>query len=389
MEASMTIRTSEFYKLFLLGFLILSITSLLIACGGGEEEDTESSNPNGSSISDEERAALFGSSEDTESSNTTAANTPQTNNTSTQTSPTNSPAPTATPNPIVTSNDQAARILWAKLTECISVDVQDVKVDIALDNEWIAMPSASSPQEFGAWKIDSYGNINPHNKTGRDWNKFIDSACESDDVKLAATDVLNKTDAISVLWSQLSKCNPELNISYLESEKDQINGSWVVRTTVNYNDDYGLWNVDRDASVTPLNARANEVWKSLSILLVPDDNKTDELGRPIPQQLPENTNTSTNNSQNNDSVNSTDISKCSPVIRTNTEAQNRVYGHLSSCYPNASISSVIWDAGLHYWIIVTNENESSSTWNVDRDGTVTPANSSAETTNDLADSGNC
>ncbi|MFL2803544.1 MAG: hypothetical protein ACJ0BB_01360 [Dehalococcoidia bacterium] len=145
----MTIRTSEFYKLFVLGFIILSLTAVFISCGGGEEETTDSSAPNGSSLTDEERAALFGSSEDTESPNTTAANTPQTNNASTQTSPTNSPAPTATPNPIVTSNDQAARILWAKLTECISVDVQDVKVDIALDNEWIAMPSASSPQEFG------------------------------------------------------------------------------------------------------------------------------------------------------------------------------------------------------------------------------------------------
>ena len=360
---------------------------LISVCGGEEDESTEGSTSNGSSLSDEERAALFSSDNDKPNITPSSTETVSTNsNTQSSSAPIN---PTPTPNPVVTTNDQAARILWAKLTECISVDVQDVKVDIALDNEWIAMPSASSPQEFGAWKIDSYGNINPHNKTGRDWNKFIDSACESDDVKLAATDVLNKTDAISVLWSQLSKCNPELNISYLESEKDQINGSWVVRTTVNSNDDYGVWNVDRDASVTPLNARANEVWKSLSILLVPDDNKTDELGRPIPQQLPENTNTSTNNSQNNDSVNSTDISKCSPVIRTNTEAQNRVYGHLSSCYPNASISSVIWDAGLHYWIIVTNENESSSTWNVDRDGTVTPANSSAETTNDLADSGNC
>ena len=383
----MTIRTSKFYNLAILVFLLISTTMLISVCGGEEDEPTEGSTSNGSSLSDEERAALFSSDNDKPNITPSSTEAVSTNsNTESSSAPIN---PTPTPNPVVTTNDQAARILWAKLTECISVDVQDVKVDIALDNEWIAMPSASSPQEFGAWKIDSYGNINPHNKTGRDWNKFIDSACESDDVKLAATDVLNKTDAISVLWSQLSKCNPELNISYLESEKDQINGSWVVRTNVNSNDDYGVWNVDRDASVTPLNARADEVWKSLSILLVPSNDKTDELGRPIPHQLPDDTNTSTNNSQNNDSVNSTEISKCSPVIRTNTEAQNRVYGHLSSCYPNTSISSVIWDAGLHYWIIVTNELESSSTWNVDRDGTVTPANSSAETTDDLAKSGAC
>ena len=368
----MTIRTSKFYNLAILVFLLISTTMLLSVCGGEEDESTEGSTSNGSSLSDEERAALFSSDNDKPNTATSSTETVSTSsNTESSSVPIN---PTPTPNPVVTTNDQAARILWAKLTQCVSVDVADVKVDVALENEWIAMPSDSSPQEFGTWKIDSFGKISPHNQIGRDWNQFIDSECKSDLVKLAATDVLNKTDAISVLWSQLSKCNPELNISYLESEKDQINGSWVVRTTVNSNDDYGVWNVDRDASVTPLNARADEVWKSLSILLGSDE------------ETPEQPSDSTSNE---DTVNKSDISKCSPVIRTNTEAQNRVYGHLSSCYPNTSISSVIWDAGLHYWIIVTNALESSSTWNVDRDGTVTPANSSAETTDDLAKSGAC
>jgi len=334
-------------------FTLACITILLFqGCGGSEEE------PELLSASEQERAALFNNVPDTNDSPTT-----------------NNKKPTETSDSLILADDKdAARLLWVYITQCVSIDITDIKVNTALADEWIAMPTDTSPQQFGAWRINKSGLITPHNSHAKEWNLFVESQCDSQIMQPSATDVLNDSDAISVLWTQLAKCNPELTINYLTSKKDKKTGSWVVVTSPNSNDDYGVWNVDRDASITPLNSRADQVWKELKVLL-PADTDTD---------------TDTDTDSANSTVNHVTTSKCSPVIRTIIEAKNRTWSHLSSCYPNIKVGNAIWDPGEHIWLVVTEErtgtelfNAKPSLWKVFRDGSIVPGNSSAILTGEV------
>ena len=99
---------------------------IFLFCSGSSVSFKCLKNPNksnGSSLSDEERAALFSSDNDKPNTATSSTETVSTSsNTESSSAPIN---PTPTPNPVVTTNDQAARILWAKLTQCVSVDVAE------------------------------------------------------------------------------------------------------------------------------------------------------------------------------------------------------------------------------------------------------------------------
>ncbi|HBR64972.1 MAG TPA: hypothetical protein DEA18_04150, partial [Dehalococcoidia bacterium] len=75
-----------------------------------------------------------------------------------------------------------------------------------------------------------------------------------------------QSEASIVLWTQLAKCHPELPVSMLIAQKSQQTGDWVVVSDPNYSmDDYGVWSVERDATIKPLNDRAKEVWSALSL----------------------------------------------------------------------------------------------------------------------------
>jgi hypothetical protein len=136
-------------------------------------------------------------------------------------------------------------------------------------------------------------------------------------------------------------------------------------------DDYGVWSVERDATIKPLNDRAKEVWSALSL-------SSSSIGN---------------------SSNTTEIAAgCTPVIRNEQEVNDRMYSHLSSCYPDLRQAEMITtrDPIKHVWLVVTNEPSANNTpewkksvWSVDGSGRVLPRNTSAIAANAIVERGKC
>jgi len=126
------------------------------------------------------------------------------------------------PTPVVQDESAAIRHMWVYVTECVDIDKGHIKVDRGIGAEWMIMPTESSSQEFGTWRIISSGEILPHNSRAELWEKYLGSDCDTNILKPAATDVLTNSDAATLLWTQLAKCNPELPVDALSAQLTRI-----------------------------------------------------------------------------------------------------------------------------------------------------------------------
>lgn len=281
--------------------------------------------------------------------------------------------PTPVPTPLITNDSEAGRELWVYLTKCVSVDIDHLNVNTATKGDWLIKPANNSPQEFGTWLIKPSGAILAHNSKAGLWDSYLKGNCDNTIMAPAATDVLDETGAATVLWTQLAKCHPELPVSMLIAHRSQQTGDWVVVSDPSYAmDDYGVWSVERDATIKPLNERATEVWAALSL-----------------------------SSDAASSANTAEIAAgCTPVIRNLQEANDRIYAFLSSCYPyltpDEMTMSTTRDPMKHVWLVVTSEPSADNTtewkqsvWSVDGSGKVIPTNASARATLAIVDAGKC
>ena len=279
--------------------------------------------------------------------------------------------PTAVPTPVISNEIEAGRMLWVFLTKCVSIDVAHLEINTATQGDWLIKPAEYSPQEFGTWLVKPSGDILPHNGKAGLWDSYIKGNCDTSFMSPAATDVQDEFGAATALWTQLAKCHPELPVEMLVAQKSQQTGDWVVVSDPTYfMDDYGVWSVERDATVKPLNERAKDVWAALS--LSDSDTSTSD-----PTEI---------------------AAGCTPVIRNLEEANDRMYAFLSSCFPELQQSEMTTnrDTINHVWLVVTNEpyvdntaEKKKSVWSVDGSGRVLPRNSSAEATMAIVDAGNC
>ena len=348
------------FKGILIPILLIMSAFLLISCGGGDDVAPE----------DCEKAfnADAGIWECIEGGTNTGSGSEGTSNT-VSSNPITQPTPL--PTPTITNETEAGRELWVYLTKCVSVDVGHLQVNTATKGDWLIKPASNSPQQFGTWLIKPSGDILPHNSKAGLWDSYLKGNCDTTIMSPAATDVLDGTGASTVLWTQLAKCHPELPLGMLIAQRSQQTGDWVVVSDPNYAmDDYGVWSVERDATIKPLNERANEVWAALSL----------------------------SNDQSSPS-NTTEIAAgCTPVIRNLQEANDRIYSFLSSCFPDLKQSEMTTtrDPMKHVWLVVTNEpyvdnttERKKSVWSVDGSGRVLARNSSSVATMAIVDAGKC
>ncbi len=346
---------------FLTLVLLFVVTAgLLLSCGGSEEETVECEK-------------VFNAAEGTWECETEAGSADAVKETNSSNGNANAVAePTLVPTPAITSETTAGKELWVFLTKCISIDVGHLTVNTANKGNWLITPATDSPQEFGTWLIKPSGELVPHNSKAELWNTYLKGNCDNNIMSPAATDVITQNDAATVLWTQLAKCHPEMPVSMLIAQKSQQTGDWVIVSDPQYSmDDYGVWSVKRDATIKPLNDRAKEVWLALAL----------------------------SNESVGDSSNTTEIAAgCTPVIRNEQEANDRMYSYLSSCYPDLRQSEMITtrDPMKHVWLVVTSEPSADNTtewkksiWSVDGSGRVLPRNSSAKATQGIVDGGNC
>lgn len=279
--------------------------------------------------------------------------------------------PTPVPTPVISNETEAGRELWVFLTKCVSIDIAHLEINTATKGDWLIKPASNSPQEFGTWIVKPSGDLLPHNGKAGLWDSYIKGNCDTSFMSPAATDVQNEAGAATALWTQLAKCHPELPVNMLVAQKSQQTGDWVVVSDPKYlMDDYGVWSVERDATIKPLNERAKEVWAGLS--LSSDDTSTSD-----PTEV---------------------AAGCTPVIRNLQEANDRMYAFLSSCFPEMRQSEMKTnrDTIKHVWLVVTNEpyvdntsERKKSVWSVDGSGRVRPQNSSAIATMAIVDAGKC
>ena len=347
-------------KIALFPVLFIVGIFLLFSCGGADEEaNTDCDKVFNSSTG--EWDCIDGS----------AAPSPSTSGSSELASTSPSVQPTPVPTPVISNELEAGRELWVFLTKCVSIDVTDLEINTATKGNWLIKPAGFSPQEFGTWLVKPSGDLLPHNGKAGLWDSYIKGNCDTSFMSPAATDVQDEFGAATALWTQLAKCHPELPVEMLVAEKSQQTGDWVVVSDSEYlMDDYGVWSVERDATIKPLNERAKEVWAALSL----------------------------SSSGTSDSEPTEIAAGCTPVIRNLQEANDRMYAFLSSCFPELQQSEMKTnrDTINHVWLVVTNEpyvdntsERKKSVWSVDGSGRVRPRNSSADATMAIVDSGNC
>jgi len=345
-------------KLFLFPVLFVVTLIIVISCGGGDEEvDADC---------DKVFNASKGEFECVDGSANPSPATSVSNDTTSS-----SPRIVPTPTPVINNETEAGRELWVFLTKCVSIDVAHLEINTATKGDWLVKPASHSPQEFGTWLIKPSGDVIPHNGKASLWDSYIKGNCDTSFMSPSATDVQNEAGAATALWTQLAKCHPELPVNMLIAQKSQQTGDWVVVSDPSYSmDDYGVWSVERDATIKPLNERAKEVWAALAL-------SSDEVGSSDPTEI---------------------AAGCSPVIRNLEEAKDRMYAFLSSCFPELRQSEMKTnrDTIRHVWLVVTDEPYADNTserkksiWSVDGEGRIQARNSSAKATMAIVDAGNC
>jgi len=169
----------------------------------------------------------------------------------------------------VQAGNDARNLVWAYLSRCVSFDPQDL-VSYQVQNDWYVKAQLDSSQQFGIWKIDSFsGRLNPHDPLADEWQKFLDSNCNSATssilvlptqtprLVLPAPVLQTSSDAINTVWAYLVKCFPDLKTTDFEAAYDAPAGEYLVKDKGSANF-YGVWRVDKTyGKITPDNDRAS------------------------------------------------------------------------------------------------------------------------------------
>jgi len=189
--------------------------------------------------------------------------------------------PLATPTAVPVANQTEARnLVWAHLSQCVSLDLQQLEA-VPVREVWLVQIPSGRPQQYGIWKVESStGDLKPHNLLARQWQSVIDSQCDPEELAAllpptptltpqptptstprptptpSPTPVLRSTsDAVATLWAHLVGCFPTLSTNDLEATLDPPAGEYIVKDKAS--SVFGVWRVRTDnGSISPDNARA-------------------------------------------------------------------------------------------------------------------------------------
>ncbi|MDA0733062.1 MAG: hypothetical protein O2909_01565 [Chloroflexi bacterium] len=191
-----------------------------------------------------------------------------------------SPTPTeipaaAIPVPTVTTpgnDDQARNLVWAYLTQCVSIKVNDLEAR-QIQGEWFVQAAGEPSDQYGLWKVDpSSGVIQAHNIRARQWEPLINQDCTPGlfsgfftptPSPLLNSDITEASQAVTTLWATLVNCYPNMAIDDLQATLNSAKGEWVVTAKTNISANYGVWAVASDGTVSPKNRQAQGVFDQL------------------------------------------------------------------------------------------------------------------------------
>ena len=121
--------------------------------------------------------------------------------------------------------EQARNLVWAYLTQCVTINVNDLEVR-RIQGEWFVQCAGESPDQYGLWKVNpSAGLIQAHNIRARQWGALINQECTTalssgfftpTPSPLLNADVTEDTQAVTTLWATLVNCYPNIEVDGLQ-----------------------------------------------------------------------------------------------------------------------------------------------------------------------------
>ncbi|HEU0021586.1 MAG TPA: hypothetical protein VFR55_07945 [Dehalococcoidia bacterium] len=183
--------------------------------------------------------------------------------------PTNIPIPAAT---VMATADEARNQVWAYLTQCVSININDLEAR-QIQGEWFVQAAGESPDQYGLWKVDpNFGLVQAHNIRARQWEPLVNQNCTPEQFNgfftptpspLRNSEVTEAPQAVTILWATLVNCYPNMETGDLQATLDPARGEWVVTANTDVSSNYGVWAVASDGTVSPKNRQAQGVFDQL------------------------------------------------------------------------------------------------------------------------------
>ena len=118
---------------------------------------------------------------------------------------------------------------------------------------WIVKTKENAETNYGRWRVRRDSKLFPIDSVARIRDEEVRS-------ESCTGGIFSEADARHVVWTHLVECSPTLPIEHLKAKRDPSNGEWVVITdpdfTPNLTPDHGVWRVQRDATLSPVNREA-------------------------------------------------------------------------------------------------------------------------------------
>ena len=153
---------------------------------------------------------------------------------------------------VVTSTDDAVATMASYLAKCFfGLNPGDLVAEYDEDEStWTVFTKASAETKYGRWLVRRDAKLFPLNSVARIRDEEVRS-------ELCTLGILSGDDAIRTVWTHLVECSPTLQIADLMATLDPSNDEYVVITIPDrIPPDHGVWRVQRDATLTPVNQLA-------------------------------------------------------------------------------------------------------------------------------------
>ena len=353
------------------------------------------------------------------------------------------PTPTDTPAPEPTlgagSAEEARNLVWVYLSQCIAFEVVQLQANL-VKGDWYVKATIDSPQEYGIWRVNAAtGSVETHDTSARQWRSYVDSQCDPDKPVAIRTPaptplITEASQAVATVWTYLAKCFSDLPPEDLQATRDPGTGEWVVITKPGAETDYGVWRVQRDASIFPDNYQAGirqeEVRGETCTLILTttgdavatlwtylikcfsgltfddlkatwDASESEWIVSTKPTALTDHgvwrvrrdAKLFPVNSQARIRDEEVRSESCTLVVPEAKDAVATVWTYLVECSPGLSIEDLAatWDPSNGEWVVITNPAAKADhgVWRVQRDAKIFPVNKEATPRNEKVQTGTC
>ena len=291
--------------------------------------------------------------------------------------PTPAPEPTAAPAMVVQVEEDARKLVWVHLSQCISFESTELKAT-PITGDWFVTGTTESEVKPGLWRVDSVsGDVEPYDVLSRAWASVLESQCSPEQLASLATPtptpsptsvVPDATAAVVIVWSFISRCTSDVSTENFEAILNPAQGHWVVATKSDSPTDYGTWTVEAVKGTLAPFAGFSLEWDSV-VGLQCNPEALAALSTPTP------------------------VPTATPAVEDGTDAVTTLWSDLVKCVPGLPTADLeaTWNPATGQWVVITrpDASEDYGVWIVATNGQITPANREAIRRDSQARAGSC